>query len=357
MDNGGTGVVGTGNIAQALAAHLSSSGHEVRVYGRRPEVLAHVSETGYLRTGGMLEGTHQIHEVTGNPARIAATSSLIFIATVTTAYREVAATLAPVLRPGHTVVVFSSKLFGSVEFANALHDNGAPDSIDVLETDSIMAARVIADGTVMMARKRWNLLSSPDRDAVERHLPTLAKAFPGLEAATNLVHRGVSDFGALAHVVISYANLGSIDRAEPVLFYEQGLSDRTVCLLERMEDEFRTVARAYGADLLPMREVLNLYYGCDTSSLVNAMRSVIVYKGVPAPVSVDERLLHEDVVNTLVPLEGLAGKAGVATPMVNAMVTLASTIGGEEYRRTGRTLRRLGLDDMSAADIIAWLRR
>jgi opine dehydrogenase len=357
MDNGGTGVVGTGNIAQALAAHLSSSGHEVRIYGRRPEVLAHVREAGYLRTGGMLDGTHPIAEVTGDPARLAETSSLIFVATVTTAYRDIAATLAPVLRPGHVVVVFSSKLFGSVEFANALRANGAPDGVDVLETDSIMAARVVADHTVMMARKRWNLLSSPDRTAVERHLPALAKAFPGLEAATNLVHRGVSDFGALAHVVISYANLGSIDRAEPVLFYEQGLSERTVCLLERMEAEFRAVARAYDADLLPMPEILDRYYGCDTSSLVAAMRSVFVYKGVPAPVSVDERLLHEDVINTLVPLEGLAEKAGVATPMVNAMVTLASTIGGEEYRETGRTLARLGLAELSAAGMAAWLRR
>ena len=351
------GVVGSGNIARALAAHLSSKGHTVRMYARNPDKLASVAREGQLRTTGMLTGTFPIAEVTGDPARLAETSPVIFVATVTTAYPDIAATLAPVLRPDHTVVLFSSKLFGSVDVARALRAHGAPEGVQVVETDCILAARILPDDSVIMARKNWNLLGSPDRTAVDRHLPLLADVFPGLEAATNLVHRGVSDFGALAHVVISYANLGSIDRGEKVLFYEEGLSERTVVLLETMEQEFRTVARAYDADLLPMPEILDRYYGADTSSLVAAMRSVIVYKGVPIPTGVDDRLLREDVVNTLVPLEGLARKAGIDTPMVTAMINLGGTLAGENFRHTGRTLDRLGLDGMTQPQIVDWLRQ
>lgn len=353
----GTGVVGSGNIARALAAQLASNGHEVRMYARHPDKLAGVAAAGSLTTAGMLEGTFPVAEVTGDVGRLAETCPVIFVATVTTAYRDVAASLAPVLREGHVVVTFSSKLFGSVEFQRVLREAGAPESVEVVETDCILAARVMADESVLMGRKAWNLLSSPRRDSVERHLPMLAKVFPGLEPATNLVHRGVSDFGALAHVVISYANLSKIDRAEPVLFYEEGLSERTVRLLEATEGEFRAVAAAYDAELLPMTEILDRYYGADTTDLLSAMRSVIVYRGVHAPTSVEDRLLREDVVNTLVPLEQLGQRAGVPTPMVSALISMAGALTNDDLRVSGRTLQRLGLGDLDHPGLVEWLSR
>ncbi|MGA8115504.1 MAG: NAD/NADP octopine/nopaline dehydrogenase family protein [Actinocatenispora sp.] len=350
-----TGVIGSGNIARALAAQLVSTGHEVRMYARDPAKLAAVTESGAINAGGMLEGSFPIAEVTGDPGRLAETCPVIFVATVTTAYPDVAATLAPVLRDGQLVVTFSSKLFGSVDFSRVLRERGAPESVEVVETDCILAARTMPDDSVLMARKAWNLLGSPRRENVDKHLPTLAKVFPGLEPATNLVHRGVSDFGALAHVVISYTNLSKIDRAEKVLFYEEGLSERTIRLLEATEREFRAVAAAYDADLLPMPEILDRYYGADTTDLLTAMRSVLVYRGIPAPTSVDDRLLREDVVNTLVPLEQLAQRADVPTPMVSALISLAATLAGEDFRTTGRTLERLGLADKDHAGLLEWL--
>ncbi|HEY3469548.1 MAG TPA: NAD/NADP octopine/nopaline dehydrogenase, partial [Amycolatopsis sp.] len=41
-------------------------------------------------------------------------------------------------------------------------------------------------------------------------------------------------------------------------------------------------------------------------------------------------------------LQALARCAGVATPVVDAAITIMSVLGGEDFRRTGRTLDRLG---------------
>lgn len=355
IDTQPMGVVGSGNIARALAAHLASRGHEVIMYARSPEKLAGVAEDGSIRAAGMLQGTFPVAEVTGDLLRLTERCPMIFVTTVTTAYSDVAAALAPVLRPGQIVTLFSSKLFGSVAVARDLARHGAPDSAEVLETDCILAARVLPDGTVLMARKNWNLLSGPRRAAVDANLSLLSGIFPGLSAATNLVHRGVSDFGAMAHVVISYVNLAKIDRAEQVLFYEEGLSERTVRLLEAVEHEFRCVAEAYDSTMLPAATILDNYYGADTSSLLAAMRSVIVYKGVTAPTSVDDRLLQEDVINTLVPLEQIGQVAGVPTPMVSAMVSMAAALSGVDHRRTGRTLDSLGLGGLDHEELRSWL--
>ena len=70
-----------------------------------------------------------------------------------------------------------------------------------------------------------------------------------MEPAENLIQRGLTDFGAFAHPVITIANMSKIDRGESFLFYYEGLSERTICVLEAVELEFKAVARTYGVEL------------------------------------------------------------------------------------------------------------
>ena len=86
---------------------------------------------------------------------------------------------------------------------------------------------------------------------------------------------------------------------------------------------------------------------------------------VPAPVApgtgldplysvsngVEERFLSEDVPVGLVLLESLARQFGVETPMIDATITLASTLNEADFRASGRTAARLGLAGMSAHEL------
>jgi opine dehydrogenase len=341
----GIGVVGAGGEGRAVAAYLAARELPVHLYTRDPRAVGEMARGRRIVASGMLAGRFPLRAVTGDPADLAG-CAVVLVATVTTAYPEVAARLAPHLSAGQVVVLFSGKLCGSVEFAHALAAAGAPD-VDVVETDALFAARPSGTGGVtVLGAKRWNLISGSSPDAVGRHSGMLREWFPGLEVARNPVERGLHDFGAVAHVPIALANLGTIDRAEELLFYVEGVSSRTIALLERTEAEFAAVARAYGARLLPMTEVLDRYYGCPATTLLDALRTVEPYRTITAPTSLDHRFLTEDIRSTLVPLQALARCAGVATPMVDAAITIMSVLGGEDFRRTGRTLRRLAWDGL-----------
>lgn len=345
------GVIGAGGEGLAVAAHLSSAGHRVRLCTRNPQRVAGIRGGGEIRATGELAGRFPIAQVTADPAELARRCRVVVIAAITTAYPEIAASLAPHLTADHVIVLFSGKLCGSAEFAAALSGAGAPE-VDVVETDALFAARPDGDdGVRVLGTKRWNLVSGATPGAVERSAPIVREWFPWLETATNLVHRGLTDFGAVAHAPIALANLGTIDRGEELLFYLDGVSYRTVALLREVEREFREVATAYGATLMPMPEVLDRYYGCTTTSLLDAMRSAAPYKTILAPGSLDHRFLHEDIASTLVPLEALADEAGVATPMVGSIITVMSTLSGKPFRRSGRTLERLGWADLDHAEI------
>lgn len=349
------GVVGAGNSAHALAAHLSSLGLNVGMFARDARKLGHVAASGVVVAKGQLEGRFPVAFVTSDLGELARRTSIIFLATVTTAYAEIAALLAPHLRPDHMIVPFSSKLCGSLEIARVLDGAGAP-RVPVIETDALFACRLQDDGSIWIrGRKLWNLYSGVRLSDTREFGAPLAKMFPGIEPAASLIQRGLTDFGAVAHAVITIANISRIDRAEPFLFYYEGLSERTVTLLAATEDEFRAVARAYEVELLPMKEVLNRYYGCQTESLLAAMTSVPNYRHSVAPTTLDHRYLQEDVACTLVPLRELAMKARVATPMVDSVIHLASVLGGQDFAATGRRLIKLGLDRMNHKDIIQWL--
>jgi opine dehydrogenase len=336
------GVIGSGNSAHALTAWLSSQGHQVTMYARDAGKLAHIDSTGTITAQGRLEGTFPVHLVTGSAEELCQEADVIFVATLATAYTDVARQLAPFVTSDHCVVLFSGKLCGCLEMTNAFSSLGK--SVPIIETDSIFACRLQDDGSIWIrGHKQWTLYSGINRTMTSEYGPVLETFFPTLEPADNLIQRGLTDFGAFAHPVITMANMSKIDRGESFLFYYEGLSERTIGLLEAVEREFRAVARAYGVELIPMKELLNRYYGCDTSSLLTAMTSVPNYRHSVAPQTLNHRYLNEDVQCTLIPLRELARKAGVSTPTVDGLIHFTSLIADANGADVApRSLERLG---------------
>jgi opine dehydrogenase len=347
--------VGTGNSARALACYLASRGHEVHLLVRHLERFAWLKESRSLTATGKVEGTFALGGVTDRADHFADAVETIFVATVTTAYRELAARLAPYLDHRHRVVLFSSKLCGSVEFEHALREHGAR-SVPVLETDALFACRIQDDQSIWVRGfKAWTLFSGPRHSVTREWAPLMHGFFPGLEAARNVIQRGLTDFGALAHPATMIANMNRVDRAEPFLFYLEGFTEKTVAVLEEVEKEFRAVAHAYDAPLVAMKNLLDRYYGCDPTTLLTAMRTVPNYRLSWSPTTLDHRYLKEDVSCTLVPMEQLARKAGIALPVVSSLVQMACDLTGEDLVAHGRTLARLGWEHRSHADITRWI--
>jgi opine dehydrogenase len=346
------GVVGTGPTACALACYLSEQGHEVHLLVHSNRRRAWIDRTrGRFVVTGAWSGERTIAGFGDDPAAFAARVDTIFLATVVLEYPAVVALLAPHVRASHRVVLFSSKLCGSVHVARMLAAHGAP-AVPVVETDALFACRIRDDDSLfVLGQKQWTLFSAPTRSETARALPWFRDHFPTLGAAENVIQRGLTDFGAFSHVTIMVANMNRISRAEPFLFYHEALTEQTIVVLEEVEAEMRALAAAYGATLLPMAQLLERYYGCEPRDLLTAMRTVPTYRHAVAPTSLRHRFLREDIACTVGLEQELARVAGVPTPTIDAVVHLANLLLGEDLRRGGRDLAALGWDGLSAADI------
>lgn len=343
--------MGVGNSASALACYMSHLGHQPLLFVRCQTRAVHLNALGQIRATGELEGEFPI-EATVCPEKLCAECDLIFVATQANSYLEVAERLQSFLQPRHRLILFSSKFAGSREVSHFLEQRGV-EGVSVLETDALFACRCESLGEVWIRGiKKWTLYSAGSRSATDQHRGLLESFFPGLEPAQNLVQRGLTDFGALAHPLTVLVNMNEIDRRRSFLFYYEGYTDKTVALLERAELEFQEVAAAYHTSLVPVTELLHRYYGCDRSSLLNAMRSVPNYRFSQSPDRVDTRYLLEDVPCTLVPVRHLARLAGIATPILDAIVAMATVLTGQDFEKEGRTLTRLGWQDFDHSAIL-----
>ena len=349
------GIVGSGSSASALAAHLSNLGHPVSMLTRDVENRPFLNENRTITASGKLEGEFAINEFTTCVESFLEQSEYIFVATVATAYEEVCRRLAPHLKAYHKIILFSSKLGGCLEVRAELRKLGRPE-IPILETDALFACRLQKDESIWIKGiKRWTLYSSTSRSETLKHGDVIKDLFPGLEPAANVIQRGLTDFGALAHAPIMLANMNSVDKGNRFQFYRQGMTERTVKIMEQLESEFRELSQAFGADLIPMPELLNRYYGCSTESLLKAMCTVPNYEYSISPDELDHRFLTEDVSCTLVPASELAAKAGVDVPVMNSVITLASVLAGQDLKANGRNLKRLGIAQLDADSIRAQL--
>ena len=81
------------------------------------------------------------------------------------------------------------------------------------------------------------------------------------------------------------------------------------------------------------------------------MRRNAGYRGIMAPRTLSVRYLTEDVPTSLVPMASIGSKFGVDTPVMNSLIELASRLNGCNYWEEGRTVQKLGIENLSLKEL------
>ena len=87
--------------------------------------------------------------------------------------------------------------------------------------------------------------------------------------------------------------------------------------------------------------------------LYEQIQKVRAYDGIMGPTSLNTRYIFEDLPTGLVPFSALGKAMGVPTPTMNAIVEVGNILLERNFWAEGRSLERLGLAGLSAAEIKA----
>jgi opine dehydrogenase len=170
------------------------------------------------------------------------------------------------------------------------------------------------------------------------------------------VHTGFTNANAMLHVANCVANAGRIDRGESYRFYADGVTPSVARLYEAINAERVAVAAALGASVPTLADWFERVYGVRGASLVETCRLLTTnsdgpYQATGTPKSFDHKYITEDVPVGLMPMRALGAAAGIATPAIDALITLVRSMTGKDFGVEARTLERMGLADMNASQI------
>ncbi len=355
-------VMGAGHGGKAMAAHLGLMGHEVRLYNykeKEPEFkvdLEEVRRKGGIELEGAVEGFGPIALATTDAGEAVRGADLIMVVVPAHAHKYIARSVAPHLQPGQEILLNPGRTFGAIEFKRILGERAEGVIVGEAET-LVYAARGLSPTRVKVlgVKKEVKLAALPAPDTGEL-LDTIRQLYPQFDGARDVLETSLTNIGAVFHPTITLMNAGWIERGGDFEFYVEGASPSVSKVLERVDAERVALARALDTHVLNLLEWLEEKYGARGRDVYEALQNNEAYRGIKAPSTLAVRYLLEDVPTGLVPYADVGEQVGVSTPVSKSLISIASAVFDRDFYAEGRSAKNLGLEGMSAEEIVAFVR-
>jgi len=353
-------VLGAGAGGTAVAFDCAAHGHDVRVFDfeQFPDNIAAIAEQGGIHADGDISGFGAIAYAGHDIDDALQDAELIYVVGPAYSTEPFGEAVAGKLSAGQTVIVSPSSCGGALAFKRAAALAVDDDSIRVAETSTLhYAVRLTEPGKVrvFLKLKAGNLLAAlPGRNAGEI-LELIADVYPSMEPAESVLQTSLQNANPIIHPAVTLSNAARIEMTGgDFLFYEEGVSDSVGRLIEALDKERIAIGNKLGMTILPdpemgMRQgyMLEANYG-------NGYRKAPGFLGIGAQPQLDHRYLNEDVGYGLVFMSKLGQQISVATPVIDAVINVASIVMARDYLAESlRTPESLGIADRSAEELAA----
>src|SRR6266404_830815 len=330
-------VLGAGNGGCAAAADLTLRGYEVRLFSRSESTIAKLAKRGEIELieNGVTKlaapyfmSPHLPPVVTG--------ADLIIIASPAVAHEYLAKSLAQYLSDGQIIL---------------LRTLGCQAKVKLCETVTLTyICRLREPGSVEIYRRTTNLRCAGFPGKFTSDLVReIQQVFPNVVGAENVLETGISNINAIMHPAGMLGNAGWIEKSGgKFLYYREGITPAIGAWIDEVDNERLAIVRVLG--LKPLRFIdifhqagLTTTEARDSGSAYQAIHESGANSTIKSPPSLDHRYIREDVGYGLVPMAEIGKLLDVKTPTMDALITLASTALGVDFRSEGLTLEKMGL--------------
>lgn len=351
-------VLGGGHGCNAAAAELAENGHEVYWWRRDDAAFDGLREAGAL-TVTDYRGTRQVALGVG-PGKLAlrpaledavAHAQVLVVPLPSTTHDALAPMLAPLLKEGQ-VVFLPPGTFGSYLFARAQRDGGNNARVAYAETGTLPYLARKHGNTVVISGYATRLPTGvfPARLSDDA-LALLGQAYPSIEPIEDGLSGALMNAGPIIHPPLIMMNAGPLEHFDKWDIHNEGT-----------QPSIRRVTDALDAERIAIREALG--YAAPHFPLADHYASEgdewMYGRGAHGKLTdsgdwretIDlhtHRYMLEDTRLGLSFLVSTGRWAGVATPVAQGLLAVASAITGRDLYAEGRTLERLGLDRLSRA--------
>ncbi|HVR15052.1 MAG TPA: NAD/NADP octopine/nopaline dehydrogenase family protein [Candidatus Limnocylindrales bacterium] len=353
-------ILGAGNGGCAAAADLTLRGFQVRLFARSESTIAKLAKLGEIELveSGVSKKAAPYFMSPHLPPVVQGVD-LIVIATPAVGHEYLAKGLANYVGDGQRILLNPGHTGGSLHFANLLRQLGCKAQVQLCETVTLTyICRMPQPGRVEIYRRTTNLRCAalPGKHTTEL-VGEIQSVFPNVIAAANVLETGFSNINAIMHPAGMLGNAGWIEKTGgDFLYYREGITPSIGAWIDALDGERLEIVRALG--LTPLRFV-DIFHGAgltttearDSGSAYQAIHESEPNFTIKSPPSLDHRYIKEDVGYGLVPMAEIGKLLGIETPVMDALITLASVALGIDFRVEGLTLEKMGLAGVAPADL------
>lgn len=354
-------VIGAGHGGKSMAAHLALMGFPTTLYNRTPEHIAAIKELKAIDLEtyeGGPRGIGKLELVTSNIQEALEKAQMIMVVVPSSAHIDIAKACAPYLKEGQIIVLHPGRTCGAIEFAKTLRDAHCGADVTIAEAETfIYASRSDGPAQAHIFRiKEAVPLAALPANRTSLVLDMIHTAYPQYIDGGNVLQTGLNNMGAIFHPALSLLNAGWIEATHgDYQFYIDGVTPSVARVLEALDRERVTVASSLGIRARNAMEWLKLAYDASGEDLLEAIHNQPGYYGIKAPPTLNHRYIFEDVPMSLVPIASLGQRYGVSVRGMDSIIRLASIIHRTDYWRRGRTIEKLGIDNLSVGELMAYV--
>ena len=351
-------ILGGGNGAHAAASDLTVKGYDVTIY-EDEKFISHMQSVFDTKTitykGAIGSGSVQIAGVTTDMKEAVEGADTVLVMVPAFVHSGLAKKLAEVIREGQYVFVLPGT-FGSLTFYREFKKAGK--NIIVGETHTLpYAVRLTGDGQVLVMSRFQPLKAGiMPAEKTEEGIAVLAELFPDVIATESVIACGLSSLNPIIHVPGCILNAGRIEYAkQPFYYYTEGFSDCVARATEQLDRERCAILDALGYH----SDIVAHEIGSDiiTDDVRVAIAENPSFAKIAVPPSFEYRYYTEDIPFGLAVWSKLAKQIGVATPIMDSMVTLGSCIMQKDCWTCGRGMADFGIDTMNREELLSYLIR
>ena len=351
-------VLGSGNGGCAVAFDCAAHGHQVTLFDfeQFPASIQAVQKNGGIHCEGELEGFQPLAYTGHEIEKTLDGADIIYAVGPAYSTRPFADACKPHLKHGQIVIVCPSSCGGAIEFKNGAGLDLRNDDIVVAETSTLpYAVRLIDPGKIRIFNKLKGglFLAALPAKKTTAVLEQVRDVYPAMSAAKNILQTSLQNGNPVIHPTITLMNVARIERTKGDFdFYHEGVTPAVGRLIEAVDKERIAIGKKLGVEVIPDPELGVIQGYMEEATYDTGFVTAPGFAGVKAQPSLDYRYFNEDVGYGLVFLKKLGDQVGVDTPIMSAVITLASLLMSRDYvGEARRTMESLGLLDYGAKEL------
>lgn len=342
-------IIGAGNGGQAFAGYLSLLGREVKIFDVVQATVDRLSELGGVNIQGnsKVTGFGKVELASTDIGAVMEGSEIILVVLPSIYHKSMAEKMAPYLKDGQIVVLNPNASLGPVEFKNALKNCGCDADVIIVGTSTLLfACRAREVGQVEVSGQKKGLTAAAYPAKYNDYVAEkFADIIPEFEFRDDIIRVSLDNLNAMMHPAPTLLYTAKIEHQEDFEYYLD-LTPSQGALIEALDAERMALGKAFGLELRTLVDEYKHTYDTFGNSMYEVVTNAVSsYTGIKGQKTMRTRYLQEDIPYSLVALQTMGEVAGVPTPCIDAVVTVARAIIPDMDE--GRTAKNLGLENVT----------